>query len=303
MGSSRFGSLLSETESTRSLRGLTGDSQAWVFNPSVPSGDALTSERTLLEMLRRGVKPRYALIEMCPPSIHANNPWAAQYMERQMMWWELPDHVLEIAREGQLVRMAQFRLVPLYGYRVNICNAVETAVAHWFHPEPAHLVGAPGAVASPTPVNALDWKKIIPQGPPDCDHMAASRRGAPYLERVMRNYRPGGTLVAGLERIVGLCRENGIEPILLQPPVTSAFRECIKPEMETVYRDFVAQFCQKHACLFIDYYTAMPDDMFLDYHHANEAGSALFSRRVAEELLAPLLLGRRPSQKSLTTGY
>ena len=77
LGSSRFGSLISERITTRCLRSLTGDQQAWVFNPSVPSGDFLASERILKELLQRGGRPRFALIEMCPPAICAGIPGPA----------------------------------------------------------------------------------------------------------------------------------------------------------------------------------------------------------------------------------
>src|SRR5437870_4556769 len=66
LGSSRFGRFLNGREMTRWLRQLSGDRRAWVFNASVPAGDPLATEKVLQEMFQRGIRPRYALIEMCP---------------------------------------------------------------------------------------------------------------------------------------------------------------------------------------------------------------------------------------------
>jgi hypothetical protein len=143
-------------------------------------------------------------------------------------------------------------------------------------------------------VATLNWDKIIPRSA-DKDLLQASRVAVPTLTRDLRHYRPGGLLVAALERLVQLCRSNDIEPILVGVPVTSTFRECVQPDMEVRYRAFLADFCQAHDCLFVDYYAALPDALFLDYHHANVHGTDLLSYRLTTEVLAPLLRGQPPA--------
>lgn len=288
LGSSRFGSFLHGQDMTRWLRRLTGDRHVWVFNASVTGGDALSSEGTLREMLRSGLRPRYVLIEMCPPAIAQHNPWSEQFMRRQLHWSDIPTHAADLVRERQLLRLVQLRLLPLYGYRERICREVTGAWTRWWEKQPTEPTPAPNV--DDAPADALDWDKIIVKGPERDDYRDVSQSALAYLHRVMSDYRPGGTLVAALERLVVLCRSNGIEPILVGVPVTSSFRQAVTSDMEASYRAFLAQFCRTHGCRFVDYYAALPDSLFLDYHHATDSGANRFGHQLTTEVLAPALL-------------
>jgi hypothetical protein len=293
LGSSRFGSLVNAQVMTRWLQQLTRDRRAWVFNASVTGGDALSSEGMLREMLHRGVRPQYALIEMCPPAIAEHNPWPDGFMRRQLQWSDIPTHAADLARQDQLLRLIQVRLLPLYGYRERICIEASRACARWWMSgeKPVESTGTT-PVAATTATNGavapLDWHKIIVKAPVEDDRREVSQRALPYLSRVMRNYHPGGTLVAALERIMALCRENSIEPILVGVPVTSSFRQAVTPAMEASYRAFLSQFCQRYHCTFVDYYAALPDNLFLDYHHATGEGAEEFGYLLTSDVFAPL---------------
>jgi hypothetical protein len=300
LGSSRFGTFLNGQEMTRCLRRLSGDRRAWVFNASVPWGDPLASEKILQEMLERGVRPRYALIEMCPPTVAARNPWPGHFMQRQLQWSDLPVHVVDLAQQGQLVRTVQFRLLPLYAYRERICQQAAQVCAHWCamqegRPDSASTGLPPSSETDDAPAAALDWDKVIPRAPLHGEQQQTSQRDVGYLIRDLRQYRPGGTQVAALERLLRLCRVNGIEPILVGVPVTSTFRACVKPDMEASYRAFLTRFCEQNACPFVDYYAALPDNLFVDYHHGSSEGGQVFSHRLTVEVLAPRVQNRRPS--------
>ncbi len=49
--------------------------------------------------------------------------------------------------------------------------------------------------------------------------------------RSLRDYRPGGNAAAALERLLCRCRDNGIEPILLSVPLSSAHRRRTPPPL------------------------------------------------------------------------
>jgi hypothetical protein len=205
-----------------------------------------------------------------------------------------------LARTGQLLRAAQYRLVPLYGHRGQICHDVAQACTRWYMGLAGHEPDKPAAVFTASgidnaPAEGLDWDRILQRKPSNDNYVEESRKAIPYLTRDLRDYRPGGQLAAALERLVVLCQDNGVEPILVGAPVTSAFRSCLTPEMEASYQGFLAQFCERHGCLFVDYYSALPDHLFVDYHHGTPDGGVLFSRQISEELLAPLLMGRQPT--------
>jgi hypothetical protein len=270
------------------MQRLTGDRRVWAFNASVVGGDALSSERTLQEMLRRGIRPRTALIEMCPPAIAERNPWATVHMIRQGRWSDLPNHLVDVAHQHQLLRLLQYRAVPLYANRAQICKEAARTWQRWVDTPPGQPA-AGSAVPDAAAGDALNWDKIIVKAPVTDDLREVSQRAVPELKRVFREYRPGGNLVAALERVMALCHDNGIEPVLVGVPVTSSFRQCVTPDMEASYRSFLAQFCRQHHCRFVDYYAALPDSQFVDYHHASSAGGEVFSKRLTAEELVPLL--------------
>jgi hypothetical protein len=290
LGSSRLGSLVSDEEETAGLRRQVGDHGAWVANLSVPSGDPLTSEQMLRELLERGIRPRVALIEMCPLTVAQHNPWAGFFVERQSTWGQLPAHLADVAKEHLLMRMLQLRFVPLYAYRLQIRKQLAQAVATLVAPPAIGQRQAWSPGLGPTqdvPSGALNWEKIIPPAPAGADVVAAIELGIPYLRHCLDGYRPGGNLAAALERLVQMCQDNGIAPILVGVPVTSAYRQCQAGPIQATYQSFVADFCARHRCRFVDYHGALPDGMFLDYHHANAEGRAVFSIRVVTEILSP----------------
>jgi hypothetical protein len=301
-GSSRFGCLLSGPELTRSIQNITGDSHVWATNASMPNGDIIFSERILLELLRRGVRPRYAVFEMTPPSITAHNPWIMRFRERLLGWSDLPAHFADLVRDEQLAPGAQSLLVPLFSYRGLICKALTSNWACCNQPPDALL--PPGRTAArfdigadTTPVDALDWDAGARPHEHVNDPLEASRKAIPNLNKQLDDYRPGGTLVAALERVVGLCRAHGVEPILLGVPVTKTFRDCVTVQMQASYQEFLSQFCHQQGISFVDYQAALSDDCFFDFHHGTKQGCELFSRVVAEDILAPSLEGQQPAAK------
>ncbi len=113
------------------------------------------------------------------------------------------------------------------------------------------------------------------------------------VQQTLRDYRPGGNAAAVLERLLSCCRTNGIEPILLSVPLSSAHRGQYAPAIESAFQGYIAAMAQKYSCRYCDYRSAVPDAFFLDHHHAGPNGAALFSRRFALEVLAPAWRGER----------
>ena len=96
------------------------------------------------------------------------------------------------------------------------------------------------------------------------------------------------------KRFLRRCRANGIEPILLSVPLSSAHRAQYTPEIESAFQGHVAAIAQKYSCRYCDYRTAVPDRLFIDHHHAGPEGAAMFSRQFAREVLAPAWRGNGP---------
>src|SRR5262249_25883773 len=136
--------------------------------------------------------------------------------------------------------------------------------------------------------------KILESKPVSDNYLEESRKAMDYVNRKMRNFKPGGILVATLQRIVDKCHDNNIQPILLGMPLAKIYRDNLTPQMMDAYYEFMHQFCEKNGCMFVDYQSALPDNLMRDHHHGTTEGCSVFSRHIATELLAPLLSGRTP---------
>jgi hypothetical protein len=295
LGSSRCGCLLDEDEISDVVRRLTGDVQAQFFNAAVPAGDLYVNEKLLYELLQRGMRPRYVLIELCPESVHQQNAWLTLHVGRQLRWDELPAYLLEVQRTGNALRLAGTRFLPLFALREQIRDHVASAAQGWY----GTFVGAEGAKA-PRPVAVLptgpmpDWTKLSADALRDtkAEPSADTKINLQAVAQELKAYRPGGNSALALERMVRRCREHGIEPILFGVPLSSAHRGYYTEAVERPYQEFLRAFAQRHGCRYVEYRDALPDQFFLDHHHASKAGRLLFSRRLGVEMLGPLWGGR-----------
>jgi hypothetical protein len=112
--------------------------------------------------------------------------------------------------------------------------------------------------------------------------------GLDTVVRSLRSYRPGGNAAAALNRLLTLCRMHGIEPILLTVPLSSAHRQCYTSDIDRAFQAHIAAVTQEFSCRYVDCRAALPDDCFVDHHHATPDGGRLFSRKFALEVLAPM---------------
>ncbi len=293
LGSSRTGCLLQEAEATRAVRELTCDPDVQCCNAAVPAGDLIISERVLHILLDRGVRPRYAIIEVCPEGVNQRNAWLSMYVGWVLCWDDVPAYFKDLAVTGNLVRFAGTRIVPLYVYRDQIRQQLGAHACAWFEgssrangiPVAKQIAACPGVDAA-----AANWQKLIAESAHDApiDRNRTTTIGLDNVVRSVSRYRPGGNSAAALDRLLILCRAHGIEPVLLTVPLSSAHRQCYTSEVEAPFASFMTAMTQKHSCRHVDWRDALPDHFFVDHHHAAPDGGQLFSRKFAVEVLTPL---------------
>jgi hypothetical protein len=290
LGSSRLGTSIIDTEMTQTLRQATGEAAAQVFNASVPVGDPVVSEYVLHHLLQQGIRPRVVLLEMCPEAVNHRNYWIDIHIRRQLLWQDVPGHLVNIVRTGNLLRLLNNRVLPLYAHRVNLCQYVL---------DKAHNLNSSALLGNrmnhsevKTPAGTdlyINWKQIIVAAQnPSPDLTNRTQAGLGGIQRLLRSYRPGGPSGAALERTILQCRRSGIEVILLGVPLASAHRQLYIPPIEMSYQAYVKKLCETYGCRFVDCRCALPDTLFLDHHHAEPAGGILFSRKFTAEVLAPI---------------
>ncbi len=290
-GSSRTGSAVKEPEIDAVLADLTGERRARCFNAYFGYGDLIVADRALDDLLRRGARPRFAVIEVCPELLNHRNAWLTYYAQWFLGWSDVPAYLRELAVTNNLARFAGTRAIPLYVFRYQIRRQL-AAVATGEAPVPAFASDPP--LDPPPHRSAAGWRRLVADGLRDARAAAPARVSPDDLDEVrrgLRDYRPGGNAAAALERLLRRCRANAIEPILLAPPLSTPHRRCYTPAIEAAFRGHVTTAAAAYGCRFLDWRAALPDALFIDHHHSSAAGGAFFSRMLAVEVLAPAWRG------------
>jgi hypothetical protein len=292
LGSSRTGFLLNEAQIDPVVRDLTGDAGFHCVNASVPGGDVIVCERLLRILLARGARPRYALIEVSPEMVSQRNSWVKLYGPWFLRWDDVPTYTRDLVITQSWPRFAGTRLLPLYYYREQSRRRVAAQLGAWYDARPTAAPPVPPrnpgrTIGSIAHAQSAKWQKLVADGLRAVDNKPGTIADIGFVNSMLRDFRPGGTSAAALERMLACCRAHCIEPILIHVPLSSGHRDCYTSEIEASFRAYVSAITQKYGCQCVDYQAALPDRFFVDHHHVGVEGRALFSRRLGLEVLAP----------------
>ena len=87
-----------------------------------------------------------------------------------------------------------------------------------------------------------------------------------------------------LHKFLDLCRERGIDAVLLEMPEADDFRALHTPEGDAALARWVAGFVEQYNVPLINASTWIERSGFSDGHHLNGGGAEKFTRRLGEEL-------------------
>ncbi|HEX3316123.1 MAG TPA: hypothetical protein VHR72_14595 [Gemmataceae bacterium] len=285
LGSSRFDLGLDANVLTSELRRSLDRPDFRAIGAAVPGSDFLVMEKILDEMDRIDMHPPTLVVEMVPFHLLDCNAWYNIDLYQVLTWSDIPEHLTEVVRSGQFGRLVASRLLPLVIHSdailKNLCS-------------PSLYVRE----TERCPVPIIDDADMARRMDPSGDTPADVERGHKGLESFARQYRRqtiGGTSKAAFERILTRCARHGTRVLLVGAPVTSAHREARAP-IEDAYRKYMESVQARFGVSFVDCGAALPDALFADHHHLKRlAGTVVFSRYLAREVLAPWLDGRSPS--------
>jgi len=284
-GSSRIGAAIDVLETNKLLKATHPNEPApRTVSLAIPAGDAISAEFLLDQMLKRGQKPRWAVIEVSPETVNAFNPWMVAHVMRQLNWEHVHSHFWPARRGRALWLYLEARSVPVYTHRKQLVKEAKSSVHDWLpHSAPA----GPAAVAAP-----LDWKDVMrpPERLPDDELLTLSQnRAATITRRWLRDYHAGGVTAEALERMLDRCRGAGIGVVLLGIPACSAHRAEFTPQIELEYTGYIDRLTREYGCRFVDARDWMPDTLFLDDMHLRfEDGGKLFTERFVRDVLSGL---------------
>ena len=292
LGSSRTGASI-HYEELNNVLAEPGQRPPRAISLAVPAGDAITMEFLLDQLLETGPVPRWAIVEVSPETVNAENTWwMPLHVLRQLNWEHVPTHARAAVKGHAAWLYLEARCVPTYTYRKQIAAETKTAVRDWWPKDAADSAGGSIAGGSdPTPL-PLNWTEIIraPAKPADDTLIENSRVGATTtIRKSLTPYRIGGPVAAALERTLDKCRAAGIQVILLGIPTCSPHRAEYTPPIETAYSDYLNRLVGEYGCRYVDGRDWVPDTLFLDTLHVDVEGGKYFTRRLAREVLKGLL--------------
>lgn len=290
-GSSRTGAAIYHEDLDRAL---AAPGRPWprTVSLAVPAGDAVSMEFILDQLLETGPVPRWAVVEVSPETVNAENAWwMPLHVLRQLNWEDVPKYARAAVKGNAAWPYLEARLVPEYTYRKQIVAESKAAGRDWLarHTRSAKP-GAPVLSFDPSPV-PLNWSDIIraPARPPDDQLIENSRAGARTIVRKsLTPYRAGGLTGAALERMLARCRSAGIRVLLLGIPTCTAHRAEYTPNIEADYDAFLRRLMAEYGCLYADGRDWVPDTLFLDTLHVDVEGGKLFTHRLARDVLKKL---------------
>jgi len=292
-GSSRTGAAVYHEDLERELT-EPGKPRPRTVSMAVPAGDAITMEFLLDQLLETGPVPKWAVIEVSPETVNAENAWwMPLHVLRQLNWEHVPTHARAAIKGHAAWPYLESRLVPTYTYRKQIVAETKTALRDWWTNPPAVGPGATPGTSPSDPVAPLNWSAIIqaPARPPDGQLLENSRIGAQTtVRKSLTPFRVGGPVVEALERTLAKCRKAGIHVLLLGVPTCSAHRAEYSPAIETAYQEYLDSLVAEYGCRYADGRDWVPDTLFLDTLHVDVPGGKLFTRRLAEDVLKTLPL-------------
>lgn len=318
-GSSRTIRGLAASTAEKKLREVTGDVGVTVFKAAVPAGDLTVTDFMLDQMLKIGVQPRVAVIEISPEFLNANNEWMNEHLRRQIIWTNTPQCWGQILKENRLIAYVKNRTLPLFLHRHQLIKEgarlwdegwsgwsadyrLSGFLAATPEPEPAAnsprpnlsllKLGNPGDLchkytnppATPAPGDSPGLVGSLPK--PAGDETA--NKDFYKFENWLKQYQIGGVAVAALEKVLNRCHRHGIFPVLVVPPLSTAHRALYTAEINASFLAHLEQVKQKYPFVLVDYRACLADERFIDHHHLGDAGSTQFSALLAEDLLAPV---------------
>jgi hypothetical protein len=257
-----------------------------VYNFGVPSTGPCFQLFWLRDLLAKGIRPRFLLIEFLPSALceprrgvlseDSMLEFESLSARRMMQWMPYLRHPKKWAN-----LWLEARVAPCYTFR-NHLVAELTCLATGL-PMPKHA-----------PVDNRGWHVALPVIDPLVRETLLEAARAGYGPGLM-NFHLGKTPYRAIHELFDLCRREKIPSALVMMPEDSHFRSWYSPEAKTTLRNLLDELRQTYGVECIDAQKWLPDYDFEDGHHAMLGGALLFTRRIRAEL--PRLLAQSKAVK------
>ena len=107
----------------------------------------------------------------------------------------------------------------------------------------------------------------------------------------LQNLRISAMSDRALRELVALCRQEGIQVVLLLTPESKEFQSWYAPAARVEVDRYCADLAQRFHLPLVDARDWLDEDDFVDHHHVLVRSAQRFTTRLGKEVLQPLVLG------------
>jgi hypothetical protein len=140
------------------------------------------------------------------------------------------------------------------------------------------------------------WRSVDIDPMPDDVYRPALERAYAEHGRFFPGFRFGVPAVRAFNDTLGLCRAENIPVMIVHLPEDSNFRAWYPSETRRLLDETFSRMAGEHEAEWIDATAWVPDGHFFDGHHILKRGASLFTERLTDEHVRPLLQSRPDSQ-------
>jgi hypothetical protein len=246
-----------------------------VYNFGIPSTGPCFQLFCLREMLAKGIRPRFLLIELLPPLLcearrgvpteQSALAFESVTLHRMLQWMPY------LQRPAKCANLwVQARIAPCYTLRNYLVDELTSLATGNLRPK--HI-----------PIDNRGWHLSLPSIYPVLHEIRLAQAAAVYWQG-LRNFRLGKTQYRAIHELLDLCRREKIPSALVLMPEDSRFRSWYSPEAKTAVRNLLDELRQTYGVQCIDAQCWLPDYEFEDGHHALLGGALIFTRRIRTEM-------------------
>ncbi len=291
LGSSRIHRGIRPDLLARDLAAIPGGPTI-VFNFGVPGGGPVRELLILGRLVRAGLRPEYAVIEVLPAHFNGGRRRPPEHGLIDPAGLELAESEA-LARYGfspaELLRLwLPTRLFPWYGERFALLGRLAPRLVPEVSRRPRDpAIDDLGFFTSP----ASDGHR------PDFTQIAIRD----YCG-LLAGFELGEKAILALRDLLDLCRRDRVRAALIMMPEGPTLRDACPPAVWPQIEELLATLSAEYAVPFVNAREWMAEEDFRDGHHLLAAGAQALSERLVREKLGPWIRSEALGRAGLAPG-
>jgi hypothetical protein len=259
-----------------------GDEKAQVYNFGLSGGGPLLELLALRRLLNEGIRPDLLMIELLPPAF--NQPGRHPLEE---VWLQGGRLRLSELHRLQIYHSDPMRLVRRWWKSRLLLPwaGVQRAVQDCLATNPADRAPGPGGGK----VDTDGWEAHFLNGVTPEQRRYYLQLAHDQYHDSMGEFHLASQPVQAIHALLDLCRAQHIPVVLILMPEGTDFQGFYPPPLRAALDAFLTNLSREQGLPLIDARNWLRDEDLWDSHHPLPSGAAIFTERLAREVIHPLL--------------